>query len=63
VQEAALGVRLADGGRGDGRDADEVELRRRLERSYRALARQADTRAYRSDLVDLANQFRPVTFR
>jgi serine/threonine-protein kinase PknG len=63
VQEAALGVRLANGGSGDGGDADEVELRRRLERSYRALARQADTRAYRSDLVDLANQFRPVTFR
>ncbi|WNV86113.1 tetratricopeptide repeat protein [Umezawaea sp. Da 62-37] len=58
VQEAALGVRLADGG-----GADEADLRLRLERSYRALARQADTRAYRSDLVDLANRFRPVTFR
>ncbi len=58
VQEAALGVRLVEGG-----DADEAELRGRLERSYRALARQADSRAYRSDLVDLANQFRPVTFR
>nr|QEO73976.1 hypothetical protein [uncultured bacterium] len=41
----------------------EESLRLRLERSYRALARQADTRAERSHLVDLANRNRPVTFR
>ncbi|MBW4720393.1 serine/threonine-protein kinase [Saccharothrix obliqua] len=41
----------------------ENDLRTRLERSYRALARQADTRADHSRLVDLANRCRPVTFR
>ncbi|MFI9812670.1 serine/threonine-protein kinase [Saccharothrix variisporea] len=60
VQEAELAASLA---------GDEVlrhweeALRERLERSYRALARQADTRAERSHLVDLANRYRPVTFR
>ncbi|QQQ78712.1 protein kinase [Saccharothrix sp. 6-C] len=60
VQEAELAAAMA---------GDEVlrrhedALRQRLERSYRALARQADTQAERSDLVDLANTYRPVTFR
>ncbi|MGW5051903.1 tetratricopeptide repeat protein [Actinokineospora sp. NPDC004072] len=57
VHEAELAAAVAAGG--DGQDG----LRRRLERSYRALARQADTRAERSRLVDLANRYRPVTFR
>jgi serine/threonine-protein kinase PknG len=70
VQEAALGVLLAakdrkqlDGGEVIVSDPDEAELRLRLERSYRALARQADIRAHHSDLVDLANRHRPITFR
>jgi serine/threonine-protein kinase PknG len=67
VREAELGVRLAGGeaeqiDSGDAVDG-ETELRLRLERSYRALARQSDARAHHSDLVDHANQYRPITFR
>jgi serine/threonine-protein kinase PknG len=60
VQEAELAASQAGD---DGLERDEDQLRSRLERSYRALARQADSRAERSHLVDLANAFRPVTFR
>jgi serine/threonine-protein kinase PknG len=60
VREAELGVWLAGAEPVDG---GETQLRLRLERSYRALARQSDSRAHRSDLVDLANQYRPITFR
>jgi serine/threonine-protein kinase PknG len=60
VQEAELGVLLAAGKENP---AAETELRKRLERSYRALARQSETRAHHSNLVDLANQHRPITFR
>jgi serine/threonine-protein kinase PknG len=58
VREAELGVRLAAGP-----GEEETELRLRLERSYRALAPQSGTRAHHSDLVDLANRYRPLTFR
>ncbi|MFL6118371.1 tetratricopeptide repeat protein [Actinophytocola sp.] len=58
--EAELGVLLATR---EGDPADQAEPRWRLSRSYRALARQAGTRADHADLVDLANQCRPITFR
>ncbi|MBB5802119.1 serine/threonine-protein kinase PknG [Saccharothrix ecbatanensis] len=60
VQEAELAAAMAGD---DVLRHQEEPLRLRLERSYRALARQADTRAERSRLVDLANRYRPVTFR
>ncbi|WP_436494979.1 tetratricopeptide repeat protein [Actinokineospora sp. HUAS TT18] len=41
--------------------ADEVALRTRLEVCYRALAHQSGTRDHHSDLVDLANEHRPLT--
>ncbi|MEV0678752.1 tetratricopeptide repeat protein [Actinosynnema sp. NPDC050436] len=56
VHEARFGLGPATGG-------PETALRALLERCYRALARQAGERADRSDLVDLANQHRPFTFR
>lgn len=56
LAEARLGVLRAGGG------GDEAALRSGLERSYRALARQADTRERYCDLVDLANEHRPYTF-
>ncbi|MGW4113723.1 tetratricopeptide repeat protein [Actinosynnema sp. NPDC004786] len=56
VREAALAVALAAG-------ADATPLRLRVEESYRALARQAATRADRSLLVDRANHHRPITSR
>jgi serine/threonine-protein kinase PknG len=56
VREAALVVSLA-GGR------DSAPLRLKVEQSYRALARQAATRADRSLLVDRANYHRPITSR
>jgi serine/threonine-protein kinase PknG len=61
IREADLGALLAEArqGRANGEDT----LRLRLEQSYRALARQSGTRAHYSGLVDLANQYRPVTFR
>ncbi|GLZ40695.1 tetratricopeptide repeat protein [Actinokineospora sp. NBRC 105648] len=58
VQEAELGRLLAT----TSTRPDEDRLRSALERSYRALAQQADDRDHHCDLVDLANQHRPYTF-
>ncbi|MEU5692443.1 tetratricopeptide repeat protein [Actinosynnema sp. NPDC020468] len=59
VLEARLGRRLATTGAGG---ASEDALRFALERSYRVLAQQATHPDHHSDLVDLANEHRPLTF-
>ncbi|MCO6010694.1 serine/threonine-protein kinase PknG [Actinoallomurus purpureus] len=64
VLEAALDwVRATGGGRGTvlGTSLTEHGLRRKLEETYRALARLATTRVERHSLVDQANAVRPVT--
>jgi hypothetical protein len=51
-----------DGGNAFGDRPDETALRRLLEQSYHALARQARDAGTHADLLDLANAVRPVTF-
>ena len=66
--ETALELRLGGGAADDGRSSlvgyrlVERDLRLGLERSYRALARRATTRAERIQLVDAANRTRPRTW-
>jgi serine/threonine-protein kinase PknG len=69
VREAAFGWACAngfpipaDGGTVLGNQPGEGALRRLLERSYRALARQARDAATHAVFVDLANVIRPTTF-
>jgi serine/threonine-protein kinase PknG len=69
VREAALGWtrrnRMSlpvDGGTVLGDHPDETALRRLLEQSYHALARQARDADTQADLLDLANAVRPMTF-
>ncbi|MFC6091943.1 tetratricopeptide repeat protein [Saccharothrix lopnurensis] len=59
VHEARFGLLPAPEAAGRAGD----DLRALLERAYRALARQTADRGHRSDLVDLANEHRPFTFR
>jgi len=65
VLQAALARATADGSVGSiqilGCDLTETGLRFGIERSYRSLARLADTRQRRFALVDLANAIRPRT--
>jgi serine/threonine-protein kinase PknG len=66
--EAALRLRLNGGPAADeearlaGHRLSEHDLRTGLERSYRALARRAGSRADRIELVDAANRTRPRTW-
>jgi serine/threonine-protein kinase PknG len=69
VREAALewtrnhaGPLPADGGAVFGRRPDETALRRLLEQSYQALARQARDADTHAALLDRANAVRPMTF-